>query len=315
MDFIARTEQKPNIRKVRYSPIQNNPRRLVPVLDSIANLCVRDPYHEVVAVALRIHNDVELITAANSDVSSATEIHLKNLWKALQQLSSDYCAANGAPEKSPPRPDHDSLTSQGGRSQKYGKLLRLSELSDASTTVSDFFEDKINEYQHSINYLDIYKAGLVEARSSNKLKPGEFNQEMAPILDTYRPQWREVVEKALKTRNDNRHEEAEELEIDPVELEHDLAKMVSQHLTSKNRVHCEPPVSRAYTYIGISKLSCRGCQIFIQASNKVHHTRFSSKGQHHKAYYPWQFPNFPKSAEVAKEMYVALCNRFSNQYV
>jgi hypothetical protein len=55
-------------------------------------------------------------------------------------------------------------------------------------------------------------------------------------------------------------------------------------------------------------------QIFIQAFNKVHHTRFSSKGEHHKAYYPWQFPKCPKSAEVAKEMYIALCNRFSNQY-
>jgi hypothetical protein len=73
---------------------------------------------------------------------------------------------------------------------------------------------------------------------------------------------------------------------------------------------------RAYTYIGISKLSCRGCEIFIRAFNKVHHTKFVSKGQHHKAYYPWQFPPvFPESAEVAKEMYEALCKRFGNQYL
>jgi hypothetical protein len=160
MDFIARKEQKPNIRKVRYSPIQNNPRRLVPVLDSIANLCVRDPYHEVVVVALRIHNDVELITAANSDVSSATEIHLKNLWKALQQLSSDYCAANGAPEKSPPRPDHDSLTSQGGRSQKYGKLLRVL-VAFNSTFIFNIIQQMISIIKQHKNMFSTWNNSLV----------------------------------------------------------------------------------------------------------------------------------------------------------
>ena len=103
-------------------------------------------------------------------------------------------------------------------------------------------------------------------------------------------QWREVVEKALKKKNDNGDEGTEELEINQVELEQDLAKMVSQHWTSKNPVHCEvrllthiykeeieaqPPVPRAYIYIGISKLSCRGCQVLIRAFNKVHHTKFS----------------------------------------
>lgn len=69
--------------------------------------------------------------------------------------------------------------------RKASHTSQLSESSDASTTVSDFFEDKICEYQHAIDYLDVYKAGLIEARSSNKLKAGEFNREMAPILDTY----------------------------------------------------------------------------------------------------------------------------------
>src|SRR6266516_1923896 len=94
--FIARTGQKPNVHEIRltkkdetpsYSPIQNSPRRLAPVLDSIANLCVREPYHEVVAVALRVHNDVYLIITTNSHVPSATVNHLHNLWKALKQLS------------------------------------------------------------------------------------------------------------------------------------------------------------------------------------------------------------------------------------
>jgi hypothetical protein len=122
--FIARTQQKPNFHEERLtrkdeipsnSPIQKNPRRLVPLLDSIANLCVKDPHHEVVAVALRAHNRVELIITTNTNVPQATVNHLNNLWNVLQQLSGDYCAANGVLEqsqKSPPRPDYDSFTTK-----------------------------------------------------------------------------------------------------------------------------------------------------------------------------------------------------------
>ena len=113
--FMARTMQKPGMREERltikekipsYSPIQSNLRRLVPILDSITNLCVKQKSHEVVAVALWVHNDVELLIATNTDVSPTTLNHLKSLWKALQQLSIDYYIAHrasGQSESSPPR--------------------------------------------------------------------------------------------------------------------------------------------------------------------------------------------------------------------
>ena len=69
--------------------------------------------------------------------------------------------------------------------ERERKVSSSSELSDASTTVSDFLEEKICEYQQTINYLDVYKAGLIEARSSDKLKSSDFNKEITPVLDEY----------------------------------------------------------------------------------------------------------------------------------
>jgi hypothetical protein len=72
-----------------------------------------------------------------------------------------------------------------------------------------------------------------------------------------------------------------------VVVEQDLAAMELQNWAPNNKVHCKvrrltfiynedilahPPIPRAYTYIGTLKLSCRRCQIFIKAFNKVHHT-------------------------------------------
>ena len=72
---------------------------------------------------------------------------------------------------------------------------------------------------------------------------------------------------------------------------------------------------RPYSYIGVSKLSCRGCDIFPSALNKVYGSKFYAKGCHHKWYYPWRFPPLPQMhVEVAEEMYKQLCMKFSRTY-
>jgi nucleic acid/nucleotide deaminase of polymorphic system toxin len=429
--FIARTQQRPNVREVRLteipsnSPIRDSPHRLAPVLDSIANLCVKDPHHEVVAVALRLHKTLELIISTNAGTPPATVGHLRALWRALQKLSVEYNSAYGDSSESevtPPRPEYKSLTpeAQTRIDEIHRECLKFS-----WERVKKRVNNKIQKFA-AINRIDMHKDSpfcrvytcisnleALYTRENDPLTPGkpktdeewrtlwnllkvternvdkfidtgglraedlwrvkgnwDYRQWLAKIVSVTKDvevlmsaassprckdifskeikiiplgaiataneeipntksHWIQVVENALKIRNDHRDEGTEELEVVPSELERDLAKIMPYRFKGKNIVHCEVHLlthihlaetegrlPRAYTYLGISKLSCRGCEVFMQAFNKVHSTRFITKGRHHKAYYPWCFPpNCPKSSEVVQEMTVALCKRFANQYI
>jgi hypothetical protein len=58
------------------------------VLDSIANLCVSEANHEVIATALRVKAEsIELIIASNTDIKSSTVGHLGAMWKVLKKIS------------------------------------------------------------------------------------------------------------------------------------------------------------------------------------------------------------------------------------
>jgi hypothetical protein len=73
--------------------------------------------------------------------------------------------------------------------------------------------------------------------------------------------------------------------------------------TIRTPVHCEcalivhfhnrheskvPPVE----YIGVNKLSCKGCALFFEAFNAVASTRFCTRGSHQKWYFPWAVPQY-----------------------
>jgi len=332
-----------------------------------------------VAVALRVHNDVELLIATNANVSPTTLNHLETLWRTLQQLSIESEVQNReelirreclkfAWERL------QGIDSEGLFMRVFGRITRLEafytrldrpdsdqkwrmlwyfmkateRIIDAFLNDGGLHADDLWRLKDAWNYQQWFRKlasitkdieVIMGAANSPKCK-GIFAKrfKVTPVKMTLTTrndilrtsqQWRNVVENALKTRNDNRSEYAEELELHAVVVEQDLATMRSvQHWAINNQVHCEvrlltfiynqemlahSPMPHAYTYIGTSKLSCRGCQIFIQAFNKVHHTKFIVKGQHHKAYYPWEFPKCHNSDEVAKEMYV-LCNKFGDQY-
>jgi hypothetical protein len=83
----------------------------------------------------------------------------------------------------------------------------------------------------------------------------------------------------------------------------DLA--TSQGNTFKARVHCEcaligylrslpPSQPPPLDYLGMSKLSCRACAIYIKAWNTTkagdRHAHFHTRGTHQKWHYPWGFP-------------------------
>jgi len=73
---------------------------------------------------------------------------------------------------------------------------------------------------------------------------------------------------------------------------------------------------KAYTYPGVSKLSCYGCASFIGGFNKVHKTRFMTRGSHGKSYYPWQFPsgNFSKRDELIEATYKLISDSWVDSY-
>jgi len=71
------------------------------------------------------------------------------------------------------------------------------------------------------------------------------------------------------------------------------------------RVHCEcaligylrslpPSQSPPLGYLGVSKLSCKACTIYIEACNTTwagaRHANFYTRGTHQKWHYPWGFP-------------------------
>ena len=142
-------------------------------------------------------------------------------------------------------------------------------------------------------------------------------------------EWETVFEKALLIRNECNHGEEEDYLIDVERIEEDTAYMAQKAIQQDIVIHCEvrillhiceienenPNIPKAYTYIGVSKLSCRGCRAFFISFNRVHKTGFVTKGSHNKSYWPWQFPpSFPNSDSVLSRTYRFIAKRWVDFY-
>jgi hypothetical protein len=104
--------------------------------------------------------------------------------------------------------------------------------------------------------------------------------------------------------------------------------MAKRAISKENSVHCEvkllvsiekhqttPGSPKAFTYIGVSKLSCHGCDSFIRAFNAVHHTFWVTKGAHGKSCYPWMFPpGTPAEELVRTKTYANLAFDWAKSY-
>lgn len=103
--------------------------------------------------------------------------------------------------------------------------------------------------------------------------------------------WKRVIEKAAST-TPGRYE----LDLDVVSK--DTECMAKEPVPRDVPVHCELKLVLAamkrpqtvYAYIGMSKLSCSGCHLFLEVLNGVYGTKFWTRGCQMKAQYPWQFP-------------------------
>ncbi|KAG0634242.1 hypothetical protein HOY80DRAFT_1099887 [Tuber brumale] len=50
-----------------------------------------------------------------------------------------------------------------------------------------------------------------------------------------------------------------------------------------------------FSYIGLSKLSCGACRLWLEAFNKVGQWTFYTRGSHGKWYWPWGMPTAEES--------------------
>lgn len=125
--------------------------------------------------------------------------------------------------------------------------------------------------------------------------------------------WQAVINKALQEFNKAKLEQGEEeFEAVATKTKSDAQRLATRALSATNHVHCECTLlsymlahgsERYISYIGKSKLCCRGCFHLIGAANTIYGTNFATKGCHHNWYYPWTIPHFP----VAKESAVVTC--------
>lgn len=148
-----------------------------------------------------------------------------------------------------------------------------------------------------------------------------------PSIAQTEKDWENVLDMAVAYNNINGKIAPRLLDVGVIG--HHTALMAKGAITRSLNVHCEiklltaihrtqevqPTIPKAYTYIGVSKLSCNGCDSFIKAFNNVNATRWVTKGCHGKSYYPWMFPQpFPSHDAVLVFMYSIMVERWVNSY-
>ncbi|KAJ9313780.1 hypothetical protein DTO271D3_5874 [Paecilomyces variotii] len=142
--------------------------------------------------------------------------------------------------------------------------------------------------------------------------------------------WEAVLEDALGWYNEENKRNNTLTRVMNIEvIAQDTVFMAKQDISRTAVVHCEvkllaaieseqrdnPGLPKAYTYIGMSKLSCTGCDSFFRAFNTVHNTTWTTRGSHGKSYYPWMFPEtVPKREDVLKATYYNVVSRWVTSY-
>lgn len=131
--------------------------------------------------------------------------------------------------------------------------------------------------------------------------------------------WEIALEKAASIHHN-------EYTMDMWKVSEDTRHMARKPIMQNSPAHCELKLVldamqldyAVYTYIGVFKPSCPGCQIFLRALNDVHDTSFCMrglKGLDAKRYYPWQFPDgVSRRDEVVQQAYQYLADSWVPTY-
>jgi len=66
-------------------------------------------------------------------------------------------------------------------------------------------------------------------------------------------------------------------------------------LAISGKIQDEWKLVSPFSYIGVSKLSCSACQMWIEGYNKKGSPMFFTRGSHGKWYFPWAIPRFEET--------------------
>ena len=162
-------------------------------------------------------------------------------------------------------------------------------------------------------------------QSQLEVEPIAPSEPLNFLLPNSPDEWREVVNSALESINKAKEQACVELyeEISSKVIS-DIKKIITKPCNQQVYVHSEC-ILLAHMFanrdqgflphIGVSKLSCRGCFLTIQAVNTVHQTNFHTNGCHNKWYYPWAVPSsLAADQAVTSEIYSNLADRFGSVY-
>ncbi|KAG5300066.1 hypothetical protein I7I50_06334 [Histoplasma capsulatum G186AR] len=138
-------------------------------------------------------------------------------------------------------------------------------------------------------------------------------------------QWMEISKQVLANSATDRSLQDEENEENGKEANlpgHSLSLKLSGMDIVRAPVHCECVLAlkflgenltvRSVQYIGVSKLSCISCWVFLKAL-RDNGIAFYTKGSHSKAYFPWKFPDLEMNwAMVPNESQTRITMSFFN---
>ena len=190
----------------------------------------------------------------------------------------------------------------------------------------------VQGYLEKITSISQNITALLNAASSPRLKAifalSFTVTNLAPITETYElptmsNEWDSVIVKILNEKNRTREFSEDECELTKLAWEDaEYVATKGPHIADAP-VHCEcniiqhflkPGQSPIYSYIGVSKLSCRGCWEYIAAVNEVYGARYQTKRAHVKWYYPWGFASISRESQVAAIMFTKIAQKIGRVY-
>jgi OTT_1508-like deaminase len=159
--------------------------------------------------------------------------------------------------------------------------------------------------------------------------PGEYREINTFKFPRSPDQWELAMERPMSYYNQLPHVSSRRV-MDMTVISRDCFTIAQLQHHRSAPVHCEVklllhlfaeeqqstnPKPPAYSYIGLSKLSCLGCFNFLLAFNEVFGTRFVTKGTHSKAYFPWGFPeSYAEHDQLVNQVYMRLTNHLVPWY-
>ncbi|KAG0639849.1 hypothetical protein HOY80DRAFT_1043738 [Tuber brumale] len=160
--------------------------------------------------------------------------------------------------------------------------------------------------------LSCHIESLIGFAHSPRLRPAlQYDMSISPVpnhprnvrLPTSRKRWKSFLETAFGGHQLWQEADAVKLSqkfrlenyVCPIHCECALI----QYLRVKQ--HDDWDNVRAFNYIGVSKLSCSACRIWMEAVNEQHGPQFYTRGSHGKWYWPWGMPREEPKEESLEE--------------